>query len=63
MVNDGYEIFFDATVLSLDVNALVVIEWKSLLKLAYPPKKPSSSQFYVSEKNGERTGRFYALAT
>ncbi|HKM59383.1 MAG TPA: hypothetical protein VJY36_00770 [Candidatus Bathyarchaeia archaeon] len=41
----GYEIFFDATVSSLDVNALVVIEWKSLLKLAYPPKKPSSSQF------------------
>ena len=59
----GYEIFFDATVSSLDVNALVVIEWKSLLNLAYPPKKPSSSHFYVSEKNGERTGSFPILAT
>jgi hypothetical protein len=59
----GYEISFDATVSSLDVNALVVIEWKSLLKLAYPPKKPSSSQFYVSEKNGERLGSFPVLVT
>ena len=59
----GYEIFFDATVSSLDVFAPVIIEWKSLLKLAYPPKKPPSSQFYVSEKNRERTGSFPTLVT
>jgi len=34
-----------------------------VLKLAYPPKKPSSSQFYVSEKNGEPTGSFPVLVT
>lgn len=59
----GYEIFFDASVSSLDVFAPAIIEWKSLLKLAYPPKKLSSSQFYVSEKNRERTGSFPILAT
>ncbi len=63
-MNDiGHEIFFDATVSSLNVFSLVVVEWKSLLKLVYPPKKPSSSQFYVSEKNRERTGSFPILVT
>ena len=59
----GYEIFFDATGSSLDVFALVVIEWKSLLKFAYPPKKSPSNQFYVSEKNREGTGSFPTLVT
>ena len=40
-------------------QAPTIIEWKSLLKLAYPPKKSPSNQFYVSEKNRERAGRFY----
>jgi hypothetical protein len=58
-----YQIFFDAPVSSLDVFAPAIIEWKSLLKFAYPLEKSPSSQFYVSEKNRERAGRFYTLAT
>jgi hypothetical protein len=44
-------------------RAPAIIEWKSLLKLAYPFKKSPSSQLYVSEKNRECAGSFYTLAT
>jgi hypothetical protein len=63
LLKGNSEIFYESTVSSLDVFAPAIIEWKSLLKLAYPPKKSSSSQFYVSEKNRECAGSFYVLAT